>query len=118
MISLYKKYEKFILEHLNLILLLLLCASFLFMIINHQNIIGGGSQWDFRSHYFAARAYEAGLDPYRVENANQFNTTPYSIPHGINYPYHPFTLHWFRLFTGAAFPQAPRERAPERARNY
>jgi len=102
----YTKYEKIILKNLNIILLLLLCFFFLFIILINQNTIGGGNQWDFRSQYHAAKAYEAGLDPYDVNNANRFNNTPYTISWGHNYAYHPFALPYFQLFTKFPYSQA------------
>lgn len=102
----YTEYEKMILKSLNIILLLLLCFSFLFIILINQKSIGGGNQWDFRSQYHAAKAYEAGLDPYNVNNANRFNNTPYMISWGHNYAYHPFTLPYFQLFTKFPYSQA------------
>jgi hypothetical protein len=86
-------------KELRLILLLTVCLAALFFILNGRNAVGGYGQWDFRAHYYSARAFAAGLDPYSNADVNRLNTTPYPVPGGHTYPYHPYTLPYFQLFT-------------------
>ncbi|MFC1452698.1 glycosyltransferase family 87 protein [Verrucomicrobiota bacterium] len=63
-----------------------------------RDLMNPENQWDFRSHYHAAKAFRNGLDPYGVEHANRFNPTPHEIPWEHSYPYHPYTLGYFATF--------------------
>lgn len=93
-------------KNLNLISLLTICLCFLCILIINRNTIGGSNQWDFRAHYFSAKAAEAGLNPYNNHDVNELNKTPYLIPPNLTYPYHPFTLVYFSIFTKLEYPFA------------
>jgi hypothetical protein len=52
-------------------------------------------QWDFRVYYYAASAYQAGINPYDVQAVHQFAP---SCP-GFTFVYPPLLLKFFGLFT-------------------
>lgn len=89
-------------RRLRLVLLLMVCLVVVVAALGARGAVGGAAQWDFRIHYCAARAFELGLDPYDITDVNRVNGTPYPIPPGHGYPYHPYTLWYFSAFT--AFP--------------
>jgi len=104
--EIYFKYCEYILRNLNLILLLILCLSFLFAIVSSSNLIGEREyQRDFRTYYLASKTQQAGLNPYDNAQVGSFNTTPYGIP-GLTYAYHPYTLFYFQIFTIFPYTQA------------
>jgi hypothetical protein len=92
----------------NTILLLAVCALFLWVYVSGSNIIGGKRHWDFRAHYFSTKAYEAGLNPYNNRDVNRVNRSGYTIPAWMTYPYHPITLNYFKLFTKFEYDEALR----------
>lgn len=92
----------------NSILLLAVCALFLWVYISGSNIIGGNKQWNFRASYFSTKASEAGLNPYNNRDVNRVNRSGYSIPAWLTYPYHPITLNYFKLFTKFEYNEALR----------
>jgi hypothetical protein len=51
-------------------------------------------QWDFRTYYYAAKAYAAGLNPYDVNTISGISP----VPIGLKFVYPPLTLIFFRLF--------------------
>src|SRR5262249_10293765 len=93
-------------KHLNLAVLIAVLLLCLFALLRGRNAIGGRNQWDFTAHYFSAKAFQAGLNPYDNQAVNGVTTAPYVIPIGLTYPYHPYTLHYFRLFTWLPYPKA------------
>src|SRR5262245_3477538 len=93
-------------RYLNLAVLIAVLLLCLFALLRGRNAIGGRNQWDFTAHYFSAKAFQAGLNPYDNQAVNSVTTKPYVIPIEVTYPYHPYTLHYFRLFTWLPYPRA------------
>jgi hypothetical protein len=54
------------------------------------------NQWDFRTYYYAGRAYAEGLDPYELGSLAEVSQTEIGFP----FFYPPLTLPFFRLLSG------------------
>lgn len=71
-------------------LLLLYCIY----IVIYISIRSDGYQWDFKTYYYAAKAYAAGLNPYNCNVLSQMT----GASKYLEYPYPPVTLLLFRPF--------------------
>ena len=51
-------------------------------------------QWDFRTYYYAARAFDAGQNPYDIEALSKISLSPI----GLKFVYAPLSLYAFKIF--------------------
>jgi len=65
-------------------------------------VITKDKQWDFRTYYHAAKAHQAELDPYVIENLNAVSDEEITL----DYVYPPVTLYFFAPFLMFDFPTA------------
>ena len=65
-------------------------------------VITKDKQWDFRTYYHAAKAHQADLDPYQIENLNAVSNEEITL----DYVYPPVTLYFFTPFLMFDFPTA------------
>lgn len=83
--------NKALLKKLVVALLLLYCVGQgVGILTNLDNYL-----WDFKTYYYAAKAYAAGLDPYDIDALAEIAPTKITV----EYVYLPLTLWFFRLFS-------------------
>ena len=63
-------------------------------------------QWDFRAHYYAAKAYRQGLNAYALDDVNRVNETGITIPAPHFFSYNPLILRFDSLLTWIPYPYA------------
>lgn len=74
--------------------ILIFFIIYIFYICYHIDLHKEEYQWDFKTYYYASRAYSMGLNPYGLENLSKIAKE--RIRYRFIYP--PITLWFFRIF--------------------
>jgi hypothetical protein len=81
----------------------LTCFAAIYAIVRMAPVLAGREQGDFSIYYYAAMAYQQGLNPYQIESLRQVANTE-GIRYAFVYP--PYTLAIFGLLAGLEFKAA------------